>query len=112
MPRVSVSNRPCGILFLEEPVKERLKRLARRLRRAAVECHYRGMRPASEWLDDFAIDVDRILVEVRLREQVELVSQQAREALQSQRAQKCAPETAEKKSPVCPMFPHLQAMDR
>jgi hypothetical protein len=54
-------------------MKEQLKRLARRLRRAAVECHYRGMRPASEWLDDFAIDVDRILVEVRLREQVELI---------------------------------------
>jgi hypothetical protein len=54
-------------------MKERLKRLARRLRRAAVECHFRGMRPASEWLDDFAIDVERILVEARLREQVELV---------------------------------------
>jgi len=35
-------------------MKEQLIRLARRLRRAAVECHYRGMRPASEWLDDFA----------------------------------------------------------
>ena len=54
-------------------MKEQLIRLARRLRRAAVECHYRGMRPASEWLDDFAIDVERILAEVRLREQVELV---------------------------------------
>ena len=52
---------------------EQLKRLARRLRRAAIECHHRGMRPASEWLDDFAIDVERVLVEVRLREQVESV---------------------------------------
>src|SRR6266700_379081 len=54
-------------------MKEQLTRLARRLRRAAVECHHRGMRPASEWLDDFAIDLERILVQARLREQVELV---------------------------------------
>ena len=54
-------------------MKEQLKRLARRLRRAAIECHRRGMRPASEWLDDFAIDLERILVQARLGEQVELV---------------------------------------
>ena len=54
-------------------MKEQLRRLARRLRRAAVECHFRGMRPASEWLDDFAIEVERILVQVRLGEQVEMV---------------------------------------
>jgi hypothetical protein len=54
-------------------MKAQLKRLARRLRAAAIECHHRGMRPASEWLDDFAIDVECMLVEVRLGEQVELV---------------------------------------
>jgi hypothetical protein len=52
-------------------MKERLKRLARRLRSAATECHQRGMFPAGEWLEDFAIDVDRILVLFRLREQVQ-----------------------------------------
>ena len=54
-------------------MKQQLKRLARRLRRAAIECHHRGMRPADEWLDDFAIDVERILAGVPLREQVALV---------------------------------------
>jgi hypothetical protein len=54
-------------------MKEQLKRLARRLRSAAVECHHRGMFPAGEWLEDFAVDVDRIVVQVRLAEQVELV---------------------------------------
>lgn len=66
-----VQIRPRG-RFLENPMKEQLARLARRLRSAAVECHHRGMRPASEWLDDFAIEAERILAQVRLREQVDL----------------------------------------
>ena len=53
-------------------MKEQLVRLARRLRSAAVVCHQRGLRPASEWLDDFAIEVDRILIQIRVRKQVDL----------------------------------------